>query len=442
MRSLLVLLLSFAIVMGAHPCVAQGEFGGQPAGTREVTGAVGDAAAAQAAASSVDLAQWRERVREFKRLWSPGHPEQAVKALLAEGRERTQSALLEVLRNAPSSDPIRVDAALAMALTDLDYPLARSVLLEYFPWGNRLAIDEDALSLYAQVYERRKDPDLLGRLLDFAPYTDGAGAEVMAGVLFGIARDTPRELLRALGAKPKSVWDCASHLLLYEIEGKPVAEAFVSLTQIAQDGSDPLRGLAERLVSRIGEARKRQAELRQAPPKSPFPLVPRGVSLPKEAIAALKTRWRDWHVMGTSGFDAAVIGAVRSRFGEDAGPQHCWGDFDGNGLRDVALLIRRNIGDGVKLIALRRREGGRWISDELRSFSFGSGFQGGYSGFTIYLAPHSPGAVEFWEEKNGETGRTGRLELRSDGIELNFEGKASVLYYWSGSEYSKVTTGD
>jgi hypothetical protein len=403
---------------------------------------VGDATAAQAAASSADLAQWREHVRQFRNVWITGHPEQAQKALLAEGRERTQSALLEVLRNAPPSDPVRVDAALAMALTDLNYPLARSVLLEYFPWGNRLAIDEDALSLYAEVYQRRRDPELLGRLLDFTPYTDGAGADIMAGVLFRIARDTPRELLRALEAKSNWTWHSACHLLAYEIEGKPVAEAFVSLTQIAQDGSDPSRGLAERLVSRIGEARKRQAELRQAPPKSPFPLVPRGVSLPKQAIAALKTRWREWHVMGTSGFDAAVISAVRSRFGEDARPQRCWGDFDGNGLGDVALLIRRNTGDGVKLIALRQLGGGRWISEELLSLPFGSGFQGGYSGFTIYLTPHSPGAVEFWREKNGETGKTGRLELRSDGIELNFEGKASVLYYWSGSGYSKVTTGD
>jgi hypothetical protein len=145
-----------------------------------------------------------------------------------------------------------------------------------------------------------------------------------------------------------------------------------------------------------------------------------------------------WHVLGTSGFNGGVVTAVRNRFGGSAGPQHCSGDFDGNGLEDSALLLRRDA--EVALVALHRRDGDRWAAHELRRFPFDAGLQRGYDGFTIYLTPRSPGTVAYWPA--GGDKKAGRLALEHEGIELNWAGKAGVLYHWTEDRYASVQAAD
>ncbi len=104
----------------------------------------------------------------------------------------------------------------------------------------------------------------------------------------------------------------------------------------------------------------------------------------------------------------------------------------------TALLIRPNRGAEVKLVAVQQGKADRWAVNEVTSFGFNLGLQTGYSGFTIYLTPRAPGSVAYWHGQ----GKTGRLDLKHDGVELNYEGKAGVLYYRAGNEWAKVTTGD
>ena len=98
------------------------------------------------------------------------------------------------------------------------------------------------------------------------------------------------------------------------------------------------------------------------------------------------------------------------------------------------------MGEGaeVQLLALQQVKPNRWTLYELSSFGFGSGFQDGYSRFTRYITPRPPGHVTYWSD--GEKRK--RLHLEHDGIEFNFYGKASVLYYWTGRGYATVQTGD
>jgi len=383
----------------------------------------------------IEQARWVDMTGRFMTLCATGRATLADKEILAEGKASANAALRRLLSQLKPSDSRRFQVAFTMFCLGFDLPSSRAALIDHTSPG-KPGFNEDVLQLVTLACWRRPDSILLSRLLDLPPRTDGAAAAVMQNFLSRLAAEKPRALLTGLSRKPEPVWHTVSHLLPSPTEGRPSTRPYPRLSEIAEQQRDPLQPLAARLVDKIKKSVASQ--LARRPEKSRFPLVPKGVHLPPGAVAVLQSSHPDWHVMGTKGFDVSVVKSVRSRFGEDAGPQHCWGDFDGNGLRDVALLIRRNIGDGVKLIVLRQLQEKRWVPHELHSFSFGSGFQGGYSGFTIYLTPRSPGTVEFWHDQ----GKTGKLDLTSDGIKFNFEGKASVLYYWNGSGYSTVQTGD
>lgn len=224
------------------------------------------------------------------------------------------------------------------------------------------------------------------------------------------------------------------------------------------DGDDTLDSLAwaddRRLrytVEAAGEKVRYQLDLgagqpqprvieRHPVPQQVEPLLPEpipGLDLPPAAAAALQKALPGWHVMGTSGFDPLVVKWVRQEHGPRAGPQYCRGDFDGDGRPDLALLLRRG---SVKLVALLQTGAEQWQVKELRDLGFGEGFQGGFSRFTIYLAPRKPGIVAYWPGDG--KGKTGRLRLRHDGIELNWAEKGSTLYYWTGQRFQTVVTGD
>jgi hypothetical protein len=209
--------------------------------------------------------------------------------------------------------------------------------------------------------------------------------------------------------------------------------AVVCAALVAAGAVRPCGGMAGAAV-KAGAA----AEGRARREAQRVPVVPKGVVLPASAVKALRSSYPGWHIMGTSGFAPEVVASVQKHFGKAATPQHCSGDFDGNGLRDAALLIRENGGGGVKLIVLRQVKAGRWRADDLASSDLSGGMQGGYSGFTIFITPRASGTITYWAEQ----GPTGRLDLEHDGVEWIFYGKAGMLYYWTGRDWGKVQTGD
>jgi hypothetical protein len=385
-------------------------------------------------------ALWARRLFDAYRLGLPElERDKAEQQILEAGRRPAHQALASLLGDKSASHRSRLQVAFAMALLNLDYRAGSAVLLQYLRPEKAPAPHEDVVRLISQVYLRVVDRRLLDGLLEAAPRTDGAAADVMAGIFLKLARKDPVRLLQGLKNKSDAVWHAVCHLLAHETEGEPPSKAVPALAQIAERPSDPLASVAKRLLRGVAQASDRMRRHATQPRLEPlFPEPIRGLNLTEEAMGVLTPKYPGWHVMGTSGFDDAVVRQVRSRSGEQAGPQYCLGDFDGNDASDTALLIRSS--GTVKLIVLRQVDSDQWTVDELTSFRFGAGFQGGYARFTIYIAAHPPGTVAFWELPSDE--KTGRLELRHEGIELITAGKASVLYYWSGRGYSTIHDSD
>ena len=142
--------------------------------------------------------------------------------------------------------------------------------------------------------------------------------------------------------------------------------------------------------------------------------------------------------MRPSEFDKSVLRYVKNHFGKSAMPQRIRGDFDGNKLQDFALFIRR--GNAVKLVAMNQVSREAWTIRELYSGTYTGGLQGGMSKYTIFITLRRPGTIAYWPDDG--KGKSGRLKLKHDGIELNFYGKASTLFYWNGKGFPKVQTGD
>ena len=114
-------------------------------------------------------------------------------------------------------------------------------------------------------------------------------------------------------------------------------------------------------------------------------------------------------------------------------------DFDGNGFIDCAVLLLRH--GTARCALLRQQPDDQWVVDEL------SGPWKVEEPWQEYLAPVKPGTVTYWEEPYTDEqgvfhdgGKTGKLELRHDGFELGFYGKAGVLHYWTGERFATVIT--
>jgi hypothetical protein len=379
-----------------------------------------------------DTALWSRRADAVVSQWLDGKHDKAAKEFLSYGRGPATAAMRRLIRELPAGDGRRFDAGFVLYVLDLDRALGRSAMVRACaPW--KYSSVEYPSALLSAAYQHHPDARLITAGLNLTRHVREGAVFEMGELLRQLAEDNPRDLLTALRGKPQRVWDDAAFVLYQRGEqGEPVR--YRGLQQVARDDRNPQRSEAQQLTAAIDaiQGQIQRQEERQ------FPLVPKGVTLPASAVKALRSRYPHWHVMGTNGFAPEVVASVQKRFGKGAGPQHVWGDFDGNGLGDVALLVRGNGGDGVKLIAMRQWKADRWAADELTSFPFSGGLQGGYSGFTIYITPRAPGEVAYWQDQ----GKTGRLDLGHDGVELGYEGKASMLYYWTGSGWDKVQTGD
>jgi hypothetical protein len=121
-------------------------------------------------------------------------------------------------------------------------------------------------------------------------------------------------------------------------------------------------------------------------------------------------------------------------------PWACFGDFNGDGAKDAAIILRRGDKLGVALIHTAASPGSFslfWLQEP--------SVVGPTKPETIIslLQTRQPGLVEHWVE--GETTqKSGRLDLKHDGIEVIAYEKAAVMYYWdeASQRYLRVITAD
>jgi len=114
------------------------------------------------------------------------------------------------------------------------------------------------------------------------------------------------------------------------------------------------------------------------------------------------------------------------------------GDYNGDGAPDVALLLHQQ---GAFLLVVFHGRTGAWAGVVgIRSWPAGM-LDASHIGFL--LRTRGPGEVAFWQEGD-TTRRSGRLDLKHDGIEAIAVGKAATLHYWDDEKkaYRSVVSAD
>ncbi len=109
----------------------------------------------------------------------------------------------------------------------------------------------------------------------------------------------------------------------------------------------------------------------------------------------------------------------------------CSGDFNGDGLQDVALLLKDETRKGFTLLVLHRtgKNSFRHVVVEELVDSTEPGQK-----ISLYLLCEKPGMRR---QVEGAVLRT-----TYDSITLGYYGKASSLYYWGKTSYMQVVVSD
>ena len=136
------------------------------------------------------------------------------------------------------------------------------------------------------------------------------------------------------------------------------------------------------------------------------------------------------------------VGDLQSLFGAERLLYAIWGDFNGDGLMDVVLILKEeNKSESVqhtKLISFHRTREGSYDPHVLRDMT------GPGPPFYIYIQPQPRGEVTYIDQNLSDSNilQTDTLNLQTEGIRFGFYGKASSLFYWTEGEYKVLITGD
>jgi len=155
--------------------------------------------------------------------------------------------------------------------------------------------------------------------------------------------------------------------------------------------------------------------------------------LPQSLRSLLKEHYPRLRIASDADFDRDIQEVYRE---ERLLPFACSGDFNGDGLTDVALIL---VGRGsFKIISFHQTASGSWKPFVFRETSGDSPVLP--IGFCLRLV--KPGKTRYWEFPEGEEIVIKTMELKHFGIDVYYFGKASELYYWSEGHSMTVTTSD
>ena len=163
------------------------------------------------------------------------------------------------------------------------------------------------------------------------------------------------------------------------------------------------------------------------------------LDLPQQLREELATRYPQFHMFSNSDYIPSLQrGLPRLRIEGVQLLPAVVGDFDGNGLSDVAVI--GHVAEQVKLILVLTKPEGYESHDYDRGPFNPHGWlvvnpgEREYGRFD-YLTKVLPGKItsHFEEEP---------LELQADAFEIVWAEKASVLFYWKDGELKRYTTSD
>jgi len=147
------------------------------------------------------------------------------------------------------------------------------------------------------------------------------------------------------------------------------------------------------------------------------------------AANSLHQSYPGWRYIMSSEFSGPVLQSLYEWDSDPRkrGPQRCRLDYDGNGLEDIALLIRKD--DEFKLVVLLQTSGGCWTTDELTSLSHGDAYDESYRGIAIFIAPAPPQTII----RPASPGDDRSITFHTTGIALHRgEEPAGTVFYWTG----------
>jgi len=132
-----------------------------------------------------------------------------------------------------------------------------------------------------------------------------------------------------------------------------------------------------------------------------------------------------YHLLALSERTAETKAFIHQHLPKD-NPSVVHADFDGDGHPDYAVLLRSNKSGATKLVVLLCSADQNCKSVFDREVTTSSSSPG-----ELYLRPVPPGSVVSQTDAIDTKSYPAPERLNSTGIEVNYFGKATVVYYWN-----------
>lgn len=174
--------------------------------------------------------------------------------------------------------------------------------------------------------------------------------------------------------------------------------------------------------------------------------------LPDQLSKFIKSYYPTLTIPDESDFDSEMLWYFRDRHNKKFFPYVCWNDFNGDGLIDVALILKSK-----KRYFEETPHYSYWYRN-IKIISFHNKGKGDYEPYLLWESSHfsknaliylfliKPGEITYLKPIKNKEGvinlEARKMELKYDGICFGFFEKASRMYYWDGEKYLSVTTGD
>lgn len=146
---------------------------------------------------------------------------------------------------------------------------------------------------------------------------------------------------------------------------------------------------------------------------------------------AIRRHWPGYRLRAAAALGTEALEELRQEHPDARSPYAIAGDFDGDGLPDVALLLRK--GERGLLVALHGTPEGGFRGHTLLRTRWSDG---------LYLLRQPPGPLEYTRAVGEDVATTAILALSADAIRFHPVDAGARLYYWREGRYRAVEVGE